>query len=112
VGFEPIELFSRVADRMVVRQYYDGRVRIGEQSGAGDMDTTRIKDVTEFMRTDVQEMNKQAEKLHETAMGVKSQFQTVIGEAQNQLDEAQKNLMELQAAMGLGSNFPPPSGEA
>lgn len=69
----------------------------------------KISDVTAFMRDDVAEMNKQAEELHKTAMAVKDHFNMVTGAAKEQLTQAQKDLMELQAAMGISSNFPPSS---
>ena len=72
-------------------------------------DMSKISDVTNFMKNDVAEMNLQAEELHKTAMAVKDHFNVVTGAAKEQLTQAQKDLMELQAAMGLSSNFPPTS---
>ena len=106
MGFEPEEVFSLIQGRKLVRQYHDGRVEIlDSQSGIGDM--SKIKDVTDFMRNDVADMNKQAEELHGVAMEVKAQFNSIIGTAKDQLTQAQKDLMELQAAMAGSSNFPP-----
>lgn len=59
------------------------------------------------MRDDVAEMNKQAEEVHTMAIQVKATFATILGVAKDQLTQAQKDLMELQAAMGQGTNFPP-----
>jgi DNA phosphorothioation-dependent restriction protein DptG len=109
VGYEPEELFSLIEGRKLVTRYWDGRVKIlDNQSGVSDMGVNKIKDVTDFMRNDVEEMNKQAEELHGVAQNVKEQFKTIMGTAREQLDQAQKDLMELQAAMGGTSNFPPP----
>lgn len=72
-----------------------------------DRDMGKIADVTAFMKNDVADMNAQAEELHKTAMAVKEHFNVVTGAAKEQLTQAQKDLMELQAAMGLSSNFPP-----
>jgi hypothetical protein len=48
--------------------------------------------------------------VHTKAMQVKTQFGLVLDSAYTQLDETDKELAELQAAMGMTTNFPP-SGE-
>lgn len=70
---------------------------------------SKLQEITSFMRDDVNDMNKQAEEVHKIAMEVKGHFGTVIGACRDQLTQAQKDLMELQAAMGLSSNLPPTS---
>lgn len=110
MGYHPEELFSLIQGRKLVVRYYDGRVRIYDnQSGVADM--SKIKEVTDFMRDGVKEIQTQAEEIHGVAMQVKDQAKNVLGMARQQLDEAQKELMELQASMGGSTNFPPPSEE-
>jgi hypothetical protein len=71
---------------------------------------SKLKEVTDFMRYEVADMQKQADAVHTKAMQVKTQFGLVLDSAYTQLDETDKELAELQAAMGMTTNFPP-SGE-
>lgn len=110
MSFLPEELFSVTPQRWVVRRYYDGRVDIlDNQSNQQGLKMSKIQEITSFMRDDVNDMNKQAEELHKVAMEVRGHFGTVMSACRDQLTQAQKDLMELQAAMGLSSNLPPTS---
>jgi hypothetical protein len=71
---------------------------------------SKLKEVTDFMKYEVADMQKQADAVHTKAMQVKVQFGLVLDSAYTQLDETDKELAELQAAMGMTTNFPP-SGE-
>lgn len=109
MGFEPREFFSHIKGRRLVLKYDDGRVKVLDgQSEVANM--SKIKEVTDFMKNDVADMQRQAGEVHALALQVKDQFNGVLGLAKNQLSEAQRDLMELQAAMGGTSNFPPESG--
>jgi hypothetical protein len=68
---------------------------------------SKLKEVTDFMKYEVADMQKQAEAVHNKAMKVKSQFGLVLDTAHGQLDETDKELSELYAAMGLNSNGGP-----
>jgi hypothetical protein len=72
-----------------------------------EKEMSKLKEVTDFMRYEVADMQKQAEAVHVKAMQVKAQFGNVLDSAYSQLDETDKELAELQAAMGLSTNFPP-----
>lgn len=68
---------------------------------------SKIAEVTAFMRDDIADMNKQAEELHGVALEYKAQFAAITAAAKDHLTKAKDELMELQAAMGQTSNFPP-----
>lgn len=78
---------------------------------------SQITKVTSFLKHDLPELHKLADETHQMGVAVKSQAATIMSHVKGELEATQKELAELQAALGLTTNGPPvedptpPAGE-
>lgn len=68
---------------------------------------SQIKKVTDFLKNDIPELHKTADELHGFATTVKGRAMGVMGHVKGEFEALDKELMELQAALGLTTNGPP-----
>lgn len=68
---------------------------------------SQIKKVTDFLKNDIPELHKTADELHQLGNVVKERAVGIMGHVKADLADLDKELAELQAALGLTTNGGP-----
>ena len=68
---------------------------------------SQIKKVTDFLKNDIPDINRKADELHQLAAAVKGRAVGIMDYVQGDLTSLDKEIAELQAALGVNTNGGP-----
>lgn len=68
---------------------------------------SQIRKVTAFLKNDLPDLHKKAGEIHELATAVKGRAVGLLDHIHGEFSDLDKELVELQAALGITTNGPP-----